>query len=111
MWEIIVIIVLVLGGFGGGVAVGQATAPKEIVQNQYIVTSANANALASANNITVVLDGKLVKSISLAYDGITNLKVLLITNGITNWLENETQLPPDVQKEIQKAKALLPKIK
>lgn len=108
---VIIVILLLFGGGVGGYVIRGEVAPKTVNQNQYILTVASANALASANNITVVLDGKIIKSISLAYDGITNLEVLLITNGITNWLENETQLPDDVQKEIKKAKALLPKIK
>lgn len=81
----VLIIVAIILSFGGGVFVGNKTAPKEIKHITYIENKTSANSYAIAANIDVE-DNGVHRYITVSVEGITNIKILTITNGETNFI-------------------------
>lgn len=93
MTTALVIIAIILS-FGGGVFVGNKTAPKEIKQITYNVSSANSYAVAA--NIDVEKSG-VHKHITVSIEG-TNIEVYIVTNGQKYIIPPDEVLPSWVPK-------------
>lgn len=85
MNTVLVIIAIILS-FGGGIFVGNKTAPKEINNITVIKNTQSVNTIAIAANIDIEDNGQH-RYLTISIDGITNIEVLTITNGITNRIE------------------------
>jgi hypothetical protein len=80
-------IIAILIAFGGGVVVGNVTAPKEVNEYQYIEQTQSQNQMQMQSVITVT-GRDSVKTFQLEIDGLTNIILTTITNGVTNILTN-----------------------
>lgn len=78
----VLIIIFVLSFLGGGVA-GYFIAPKEINQYQYITQNQSQNQMQFQSQITIAGRHK-VQTLQIEIEGMTNIIVTTITNGITN---------------------------
>jgi len=89
MAEIIIVIVLVIGGFVGGGFVGYNVAPKTIINNQYQTVNTENNITTTQQSEVKAFQGQVqitaltersITNINVNLTGITNLSIIIKTN-------------------------------
>lgn len=81
--DVILIIIFFIIGAGGGFTLGYVSAPKEITQVQNIEQHQVQYQMQGQVQVTVA-GGRELKSVMVQVDKLTNVNVLIITNGVTN---------------------------
>jgi hypothetical protein len=89
--DVILIIIFFIIGAGGGFSLGYVSAPKEMVNIQNIEQTQIQT--QAQGQITVnVLDGKAFQSVTVQLEGVTNIRFLTVSNGMTNLATNEVMM-------------------
>lgn len=91
----LILTVLIIAASGaGGFFIGKSVTEREIY-NDYITTIEN-NQIQSAVQIQAnvdVVNGNEIKNITLSIDNITNIQVIIVSNGVTNQVVNSNTRP------------------
>ncbi|OHD53937.1 MAG: hypothetical protein A2Y33_12260 [Spirochaetes bacterium GWF1_51_8] len=92
----VTVVILLILGLGGGFALGYFTAPKEINEYQYI-TQQQTQMQAQGQMTVTVVDGKALQSVTIQLEGMTNIRFLTVSNGVTNVASNDIMM--DIKKK------------